>query len=312
MPTFTTTKSIYYDDVNLIAQPQNLVKSREDIPRELEKVIVSPMSAIIGKTFALEAYRLGLSICLHRFGTVESQLEILNEIRSQYGRATHCWASVGLNDWDRVRKLQHTHVLVDVANGYLQEAVRFTNNLLNKGYFVMVGNVHTAKGLNLYRDVVVRCGISSGSGCDTKKMTGVNRGQITEIMECREGRYADDQKICADGGIKNPGDAAKAFGAGADYVMLGGYWRNAKEAQNVIDGEFKFWGGASKYQQMKQKGEAKRHSEGKVLEVEQDEIVPLEELVNDLWGGISSTVSYSGFSTLEDFIGNAQFELKYR
>jgi IMP dehydrogenase/GMP reductase len=311
MPAFTSTKSIYYDDVNIIAQPQNLIKSREDIPKELERIIVSPMSAIIGKTFALEAYRLGLTVCLHRFGTVETQLEILDEIRTKYGRASRCWVSVGLNDWDRVRKLQHTHILVDVANGYLEPVIRFTNDLLHKGYFVMVGNIHTAKGLNLYRDVICRVNIASGGACDTNKMTGVNRGQITEIMECREGRYADDQKICADGGIKSPGDAAKAFGAGSDYVMLGGYWKNAKEAQNVIDGEFKFWGGASKYQQMKQKGEVKRHSEGKVLEVEQDEIVPLEELVNDLWGGISSAVSYSGHASLTDFIGNAQFELKY-
>jgi hypothetical protein len=236
MATFTDKKSIYYDDVNFIAQPQYKIKSREDVPRELNRVIVSPMSAIIGKTFALEAYRLGLTICLHRFGTAESQLEILNEIRSQYGRADRCWVSIGLNDWDRVRKLEHTHVLVDVANGYLENVVRFTNELLHKGYIVMVGNVHTAKGLNLYRDVVCRVGIASGSGCDTSKMTGVNRGQITEIMECREGRYADDQVICADGGIRSPGDAAKAFGAGADYVMLGVYWKNAKEAQNIIDG----------------------------------------------------------------------------
>jgi GMP reductase len=310
MATFTDKKSLYYDNVNLIAQPQYTVKSREDISREINRIIVSPMSAIIGKTFALEAYRLGLTVCLHRFGTVESQLEILDEIRSKHGRADRCWVSVGLNDWDRVRKLQHTHVLVDVANGYLDNVVRFTNELLHKGYIVMVGNVHTAKGLNLYRDVVCRVGIASGSGCDTSKMTGVNRGQITEIMECREGRYADDQVICADGGIRSPGDAAKAFGAGADYVMLGGYWKNAKEAQNIIDGEFKFWGGASKYQQVKQKGEVKRHSEGKVLSVE-EQPVSLEELINDLWGGISSAVSYSGFATLSNFIGNGVFELKH-
>lgn len=310
MATILNTKSIYYDDVNLIAQPQYKVKSREDIPKALDRIIVSPMAAIIGKTFALEAYRLGLTICLHRFGTVESQLEILDEIRSQYGRATRCWVSVGLNDWDRVRKLQHTHVLVDVANGYLDSVVRFTNELLHKGYYVMVGNVHTAKGLNLYRDVVMRCGIASGSGCDTSMMTGVNRGQITEIMECREGRYADDQVICADGGIKSPGDAAKAFGAGADYVMLGGYWKNAKEAQNVIDGEFKFWGGASKYQQIKQKGQITRHSEGKILEVSQDNIISLEQLVNDFWGGLSSSISYLGYDSLESFIGNGVFEIK--
>ena len=311
MPTFTKTRSIYYDDVNLVAQPQSKIKSRGEVPKELERIFVSPMDAVIGKTFALEAYRLGLSICLHRFGTKENQLEILDAIRLSYERATRCWVAVGLNDWDRVNYLQHSHILIDVANAYLNDVVKFHNELLDKGYYVMVGNVHTVKGLNLYSDAIIRVNIASGGACDTMKMTGYNRGQITEIIECYEGRYSKDQKICADGGIKNPGYAAKAFGAGADYIMMASYFKNAKEAQNVIDGTYKFWGGASKYQQVKQKGVATRHSEGKVMEVDQDEIVSLESLVDDLWGGISSSISYSGHASLTDFIGNGVFEIKH-
>jgi hypothetical protein len=65
-------KSIYYNDVNLVAQPCK-VKSRKDIPVELDRIIVSPMEAIVGETFALKANELGLTVCLHRFCSIEEQ-----------------------------------------------------------------------------------------------------------------------------------------------------------------------------------------------------------------------------------------------
>ena len=66
------TKSIYYNDVNLVAQPCK-VKSRKDIPVELNRIIISPMEAIVGKTFALKANELGLTVCLHRFCSIDEQ-----------------------------------------------------------------------------------------------------------------------------------------------------------------------------------------------------------------------------------------------
>lgn len=68
-------KSIYYNDVNLVAQPCK-VKSRKDIPCELNRIIVSPMEAIIGETFALKANELGLTVCLHRFCSIEEQVAL--------------------------------------------------------------------------------------------------------------------------------------------------------------------------------------------------------------------------------------------
>jgi hypothetical protein len=68
-------KSIYYNDVNLVAQPCK-VKSRKDIPIELNRIIVSPMEAIVGKTFALKANELGLTLCLHRFCSIENQVDL--------------------------------------------------------------------------------------------------------------------------------------------------------------------------------------------------------------------------------------------
>lgn len=75
MATILKTKSIYYNDVNLIAQP-SIIHSRSEVPKELNRIIVSPMESLIGETFAKEANNLGLTICLHRFCPVETQISI--------------------------------------------------------------------------------------------------------------------------------------------------------------------------------------------------------------------------------------------
>jgi hypothetical protein len=116
-------------------------------------------------------------------------------------------------------------------------------------------------------------------------------------------------RIVADGGIKNSGYAAKAFGAGADAVIMGGYFARAIEAETNLYGDGTYWGGASEKQQILATGKASRHSEGKEFKIDEP-ILPLDKLVSDLWGGISSAVSYSGYKSLTDFVYNGYFEIK--
>jgi IMP dehydrogenase/GMP reductase len=147
------------------------------------------------------------------------------------------------------------------------------------------------------------------SACSTSDATGINRGQITELIECSEyARKFNNFYIIADGGIKNGNYASKAFGAGADVIMMGGYFSKATESETNIIGDGTYWGGAS-HKQQERFGGIRRHSEGKVLKIE-GELKPLKVLVDDLWGGISSAISYSGYSSLENFIGNGIFEIK--
>lgn len=310
------TKSIYYDDVNLISQPNYILTSRREVPQELHRIFVSPMSSIIGESFAIQAYNLGLSMVLHRFSSKENQLKIFQKINPKEKDRVFC--SIGLNDFDHYNYLKDNGVTcfcIDVANAYLKSVVDFTDKIFEKNStnLTMIGNIHSREGIKLYKDypgIICRIGIGNGSACDTAtKATGFGRGQITELEETIDEASYYGINICADGGIKNGACAVKAFGLGSDYIMLGGYWKTAKEAQNVIDKEFKFWGSASKLNQ-KKCGEIRRHSEGKVLEVNQEEIEPLETLVNDLWGGISSGVSYGGYNNLSQFIGNGVFEIK--
>ena len=321
-------KSIYYNDVNLVAQPCK-VKSRKDIPVELNRVIVSPMEAIVGKTFALKANELGLTLCLHRFCSIQEQVELYCSLPNK----NNVFVSIGLNDWARVEALAEVGAdswLIDMANGYMSKEIDECVSKLSDQALInnlMMGNVHSERGFQMLSQIgldksfqrFVRVGIAGGSPCATNDSTGYNRGPITEIMEIDESNPWDpitdklypNRKpfIIADGGIKNSGYAAKAFGAGADYVMMGGYFAKAFEAETHQRGDGTYWGGASHKQQILSTGKVYRHSEGKEVPIN-DELRPLEVLVDELWGGISSAVSYSGYETLSGFISNGVFELK--
>jgi IMP dehydrogenase/GMP reductase len=318
MAKILSTKSIYYNDVNLIAQ-SSIINSRTEVPKELHRFIVSPMESVIGETFAKEADKLGLTLCLHRFCSVEKQINIFSKLTNK----ENVFVSVGGMDLERVKLLSRVGVknfLIDIANGYIPNLHLYIDQILEHVSVsnLMVGNVMTADGFSDISshsvDTYVRVGIANGSGCSTSDATGYNRGQITELMEIAQMRdsvmteSSHTQYIIADGGIKNGNYAAKAFAAGADYVMLGGYFARALEAETHVIGDGTYWGGAS-HKQQERCGGIKRHSEGKVYKVE-DELKPLSVLVDDLWGGISSAVSYSGHCCLEDFIGHGVFEVK--
>jgi len=314
------TKSIYYNDINLIAQPANPnFTSRDLVPKELHRIIVSPMDAVVGPDFAKAASDLGLTVCIHRFCTPEIQLETFRKTNG-----SNVYVSIGLDDWDRVEKFKDTTTnwLIDCANGYLHKIKNVIYELRTRANVsnLMLGNIHSADGIRMYKEfdncgfnILFRVGIAGGSACSTSDATGVNRGNITEIMECaEEADLYENFYIVADGGIKNGNYAAKAFGAGADFVMLGGFFGKALEAQTNVSKDGTFWGGASHKQQERYNTGRIRHSEGKVYTVDGTKI-PLKDLMfgeTGLWGGLSSIVSYSGHLTLSDFIGNGVFEIK--
>jgi GMP reductase len=316
MATILPSKSIYYNDVNLIAQP-SVVESRSQVPRELNRIIVSPMHAVVGPKFSKIATGLGLTVCQHKFCDIDNA--VLNF--STVEKKENLFVSIGLNDWERARELAEegaTNWLIDCANGYLPQIITDIQKLLktHKVNRLIVGNVMTSHGILLYEqftkevnELMVRVGIAGGSACSTSDATGYNRGNITEIIQCSEIGDQFNIKIIADGGIKNGNYAAKAFGAGADYVMMGGYFAKAKEAYTWENGDGTYWGGASTKQQQLYGG-VRRHSEGKVYEVDRSTVKSLDELVEDLWGGLSSAVSYSGYASLSEFISNGVFEIK--
>src|SRR5262249_58042663 len=120
-----------------------------------------------------------------------------------------------------------------------------------------------------------KVGVGPGSVCTTRGMAGVGYPQVSAILECADAAHGNKGHICADGGCRKPGDVAKAFGAGADFVMLGGMVAGTEECEGewvIADGQkqsMKFYGMSSAEAQEKYQGGVKEDSaaEGQCVEV---------------------------------------------
>lgn len=323
MSRILSSKSYYYNDVNLIADKSSRAGffSRKEIPEERFRIIVSPMESLIGESMVVAAAKAGLSIALHRFGnfTPTKQIELYKTFRlNALSNKQLCFCSVGINNYKewlpKFKDAGIKSVGVDTANGYMRFETMAEDLSLKFFDEVYVGNVHTLSGClsleqELNRPLFIRVGIGGGSPCSSSDVTGINRGQITELQEISDGGVLyKSSRIIADGGIKNSGYAAKAFAAGAQYIMMGGYFNSAAEAETNIVGDGEYWGGASQ-KQLDRNGFANKHSEGKIIKITQT-VTPLKLLADNLWAGLSSYVSYSGYSSLSDCIGNGIFEVK--
>jgi GMP reductase len=119
-------------------------------------------------------------------------------------------------------------------------------------------------------------------------------------------------QIISDGGCSTPGDVAKAFGAGADFVMLGGMLAGHDESGGeLIEKNGKkmkqFYGMSSTTAMDKHAGGVAdyRASEGKTVEVPYRGKV--ENTVLDILGGVRSTCTYVGASQLKELTKRATF-----
>ena len=211
-------------------------------------------------------------------------------------------------------------VCIDVANGYTKAFVDFLQRIRNAypKLTIMAGNVVTgemAEELVLDGADIVKVGIGPGSVCTTRKMTGVGYPQLSAIIECADAAHGLGGLICADGGCTVPGDIAKAFGGGADFVMLGGMLAGHDECQGEIvepiasDGgrKVRFYGMSSRAAMEKYAGGVAtyRASEGK--EVLLDYRGPVETTLQDVLGGLRSACTYVGARRLKELSKRTTF-----
>ena len=154
----------------------------------------------------------------------------------RYDRRENVAMSIGTSDDDlqkfcNVMELSDRgvkYLCVDVANGYTEMFSNFIYQLrLNFSKLVIIaGNVVTGdmtQELILNGVDIVKCGIGPGSVCTTRIQTGVGYPQLSSVIECADVAHGlGGHIIIADGGCVSSGDVAKAFGGGADFVMLGG------------------------------------------------------------------------------------------
>lgn len=206
---------------------------------------------------------------------------------------------------------------IDVANGYSEHFVNYVKAARERhpGKVIIAGNVVTGEmveELLLAGADIIKVGIGPGSVCTTRVKTGVGYPQLSAVVECADAAHGLGGQIISDGGCTTPGDVSKAFGGGADFVMLGGMFAGHDESGGeVIEKNGKkyrqFYGMSSSTAMDKHVGGVAnyRASEGKTVEVPWRG--PVEETILDILGGVRSTCTYVGASALKELTKRTTF-----
>jgi GMP reductase len=233
------------------------------------------------------------------------------------------FVSIGITDQD-VNKLQEIMkvadvqmICLDVANGYTERFVDCLKMLRDKypNKVIMAGNVVTGEmveELILSGADIVKIGIGPGSVCTTREKTGVGYPQLSAIIECADAGHGLGGHVCADGGCTSPGDVAKAFAAGADFIMLGGMLSGHDECLGEVIEEHgkrykRFYGMSSSEAMEKYHGSVAeyRASEGRSVNVPYRG--PVKNTVLDILGGLRSTCTYVGAHRLKELSKRTTF-----
>lgn len=208
-------------------------------------------------------------------------------------------------------------ICMDVANGYSEYFVEQIAKVRARhpDKIIMAGNVVTGEmveELLLSGADIVKVGIGPGSVCTTRVKTGVGYPQLSAIIECADAAHGLSGQIISDGGCTCAGDVAKAFGAGADFVMLGGMLAGHDEGGGDIVEEagqrcVRFYGMSSKTAMEKYSGGVAeyRASEGKTVTVPQRG--PVAETIKDILGGLRSACTYVGAGQLKELTKRTTF-----
>ena len=232
--------------------------------------------------------------------------------------------STGTGDTDREKLVKILtanpglkYLCIDVANGYSEHFTDFVKRARDEwpNMVITAGNVVTGEmveELILSGADIVKVGIGPGSVCTTRVKTGVGYPQLSAVIECADAAHGLGGHIISDGGCSRPGDVAKAFGAGADYVMLGGMLAGHNESEGEIvekDGRsfVLFYGMSSSTAMDKHAGGVAeyRASEGKSVRIPYRGKV--EETLKDILGGVRSACTYVGAARLKELSRRTTF-----
>lgn len=262
-------------------------------------------------------------VAAHKFYSVE-------EWKAFYADNTdlcenHIAVSAGTSDRDFVKvsdvieacpKIRF--ICLDIANGYSQHFVDTVKKVRSKfpKHIIIAGNVVTGEmteELLIAGADIVKIGIGPGSVCTTRKQTGVGYPQLSATIECSDAAHGLGGLIIADGGCSVPGDIAKAFGGGADFVMLGGMLAAHDESRGqTVTGEDgrqykEFYGMSSEAAMTKHSGgvASYRSAEGKkVLLLCRG---PVSATCSNMLGGIRSACTYVGAARLKELSKRTTF-----
>lgn len=285
-------------------------------------VMAANMDTVGTFQMALALFKHEMFTAIHKHYTIEEWRDFLQ--KAPQGIENHIAVSTGTGntDFEKISQIFELNsklkfICIDVANGYSEHFVEFVKKTRKKfnDKIIIAGNVVTGEmveELLLAGADIIKVGIGPGSVCTTRVKTGVGYPQLSAIIECADAAHGLGGLIVSDGGCTTPGDVAKAFGAGADFVMLGGMLAGHDESGGEIvekNGEkYKMFYGMSSATAMKKHsgGVAEyRASEGKTVHVTYKGKV--DDTVLDILGGIRSTCTYVGASQLKELSKRTTF-----
>lgn len=285
-------------------------------------IIAANMDTVGTFEMAAELAKDKMITAIHKHYSVEEWNQFLDSQPESIHQYIALSTGTGKADEEKIKTILDLHpkiefLCIDVANGYSEHFVQFVKkaraNFPDK--IIIAGNVVTGEmveELLLVGADIIKVGIGPGSVCTTRVKTGVGYPQLSAIIECADAAHGLQGHIIADGGCKVPGDVAKAFGGGADFVMLGGMLAGHDESGGeIIEENGKkyrlFYGMSSKTAMDKHSGGVAeyRASEGKTVKAVYKG--PVSETVKDILGGVRSTCTYIGASKLKELSKRTTF-----
>ncbi|WP_029591202.1 GMP reductase [Franconibacter pulveris] len=259
---------------------------------------------------------------VHKHYSVQEWQEFLNAVPETV--LQHVIVSTGTSDADfnKTKEILALSPLlkficIDVANGYSEHFVQFVSKAREAwpDKAIIAGNVVTGEmceELILAGADIVKVGIGPGSVCTTRVKTGVGYPQLSAVIECADAAHGLGGRIISDGGCTVPGDVAKAFGGGADFVMLGGMLAGHDESGGTVveeDGEkfMLFYGMSSESAMNRHVGGVAQYraAEGKTVKLPLRG--PVENTARDIMGGLRSACTYVGASRLKELTKRTTF-----
>lgn len=317
-------EAVYLDFDDVLIKPRiSAVESRQEVDLSVPIIkdwrpiplMSANMDTVTGAEMAYALVKRNWIAALHKF--VEK-----NEIKTLYDRMEkegidfrNLFVTRGTAERDRKKLKERLEyepriqsVCIDVANGYREGVFSYVDRLRNgvcRDQILMVGNVATPDAVERYAKIgvdIVKCGIGPGSACITRVQTGVGVPQIGMLFELEKMASRHDVLICADGGCRRPGDIAKAFVAGADFVMLGGMLAAHNESPGEItyvsDKKVKRFSGMAAIHSQWEGVPTYGAEEGKTVFL--DARGPVEETLKMIEGGLRSTCTYTNSPTLKE------------
>jgi IMP dehydrogenase len=333
-----------FDDV-LIVQKFSELPSRSDEYIDLSTnirslkfklpVISANMDTVTDGLMALTMLQHGAQACLHRFTSIHDNLDTFRYAAQDFGASPMVSIGLGNRELERAKALfdagAHTFV-IDVAHGAqlsVAKQVLAFREVVGPYVNLIVGNFSTGQTVRDFLDYVgmavdgFKIGVGPGSACTTRIKTGVGYPQLSAILDVSNTLKNVGIAIIADGGMKVPGDIAKALGAGAHMAMIGGMLAGTLETPGqIVDSlgnysnspeylsylkKFKQYRGSASLESYKDQGKEAKHrtAEGESFLVPYKG--PVADVLQDIEGGLRSSFGYVGAANMQEYHGRVEF-----